>query len=93
MLDMKVYLYRCIESITYESKLSSNTLKSYHKVGPLAFVGTYSQDGRSYLELALNGPLDLETRDNLSRSHVASKVSLLGSSVSNSICTESFVYH
>ncbi|KAF5380673.1 hypothetical protein D9757_007064 [Collybiopsis confluens] len=27
----------------------------------------------SYLEMALNGPLDFETRDNLSRSHVASK--------------------
>jgi hypothetical protein len=28
----------------------------------------------SYLEMALNGPLDGETRDNLSRSHIASKV-------------------
>ena len=27
----------------------------------------------SYLEMALNGPLDLETRENLSRSHSASK--------------------
>ncbi|KAJ3813329.1 hypothetical protein F5876DRAFT_35338 [Lentinula aff. lateritia] len=27
----------------------------------------------NYLEMALNGPLDLETRDNLSRSHAASK--------------------
>lgn len=27
----------------------------------------------NYLELALNGPLDLETRDNLQRSHNASK--------------------
>ncbi|KIK69752.1 hypothetical protein GYMLUDRAFT_34142 [Collybiopsis luxurians FD-317 M1] len=27
----------------------------------------------NYLEMALNGPLDFETRDNLSRSHVASK--------------------
>lgn len=29
---------------------------------------------RSYLELALNGPLDGETRENLTRSHTASKV-------------------
>lgn len=28
----------------------------------------------SYLEMALNGPLDIETRENLSRSHIASKV-------------------
>ena len=28
---------------------------------------------RSYLELALNGPLDHETRDNLNVSHTASK--------------------
>ncbi|EPQ54663.1 hypothetical protein GLOTRDRAFT_116494 [Gloeophyllum trabeum ATCC 11539] len=31
----------------------------------------------NYLEMALNGPLDLETRDNLSRSHAASKSLLL----------------
>ena len=30
----------------------------------------------SYLELALNGQLDLETRENLSQSHAASKVCL-----------------
>ena len=29
----------------------------------------------NYLEMALDGPLDLETRDNLSMSHAASKVS------------------
>ncbi len=29
----------------------------------------------SYLEMAMNGPLDGETRDNLVRSHAASKVS------------------
>jgi hypothetical protein len=28
----------------------------------------------SYLEMAMNGPLDGETRDNLVRSHAASKV-------------------
>lgn len=28
----------------------------------------------SYLEMAMNGPLDNETRDNLVRSHAASKV-------------------
>lgn len=28
----------------------------------------------NYLEMALDGPLDLETRDNLSMSHAASKV-------------------
>lgn len=28
----------------------------------------------SYLEMALNGPLDIETRENLSMSHSASKV-------------------
>ena len=27
----------------------------------------------SYLELAMNGPLDYETRENLSHSHAASK--------------------
>lgn len=32
---------------------------------------------RSYLELALNGSLDTETRENLSQSHAASKVGRL----------------
>jgi len=35
----------------------------------------------SYLEMAMNGPLDNETRDNLVRSHAASKVSCYLSSV------------
>jgi len=35
----------------------------------------------SYLEMAMNGPLDNETRDNLVRSHAASKVSRYLSSV------------
>ena len=41
--------------------------------------------GRSYLELALNGSLDTETRENLSQSHAASKVSLSTQAVPHSV--------
>ncbi|KIJ60294.1 hypothetical protein HYDPIDRAFT_99027 [Hydnomerulius pinastri MD-312] len=41
----------------------------------------------NYLEMAMNGPLDVETRENLSRSHTASKASYLPSSAPNLLFT------
>ena len=54
---------------------STHTFKPYYQVrGWLVQKQRNDRPLLSYLEMALNGPLDHETRDNLSKSHSASKV-------------------
>ena len=72
---MKVRLPFDREIQTYSRTFSANTLASNHKV---SLVNNHEVDVNppsSYLELALDGArLDKDTRENLIRSHAASKV-------------------
>ncbi|KIY71736.1 hypothetical protein CYLTODRAFT_450579 [Cylindrobasidium torrendii FP15055 ss-10] len=63
-----IHVWRQKESALQANKLTTLLLNNAsHEVRtPLNHI-------INYLEMALNGPLDTETRDNLSRSHVASK--------------------
>jgi hypothetical protein len=58
---------------------SAHSIEPHHQVGHSLSIlrcGVVSPDlgYTSCLELALNGKLDIETRENLSKSHAASKV-------------------
>lgn len=60
---------------------SANSAQPYHQVSTvvstLFHCSVLNSIRHSYLEMALNGQLDVETRENLSQSHAASKVSLV----------------
>lgn len=73
-----------LKHITY----SPNTFESYHQVSMMqyyhmALTWMIFSFIFSYLEMALNGPLDTETRENLSRSHSASKACSLYSYIAS----------
>lgn len=78
MPGMKVFYFAtCILHFLMRALYSENTPKPYHQVrASILFMYFETDYAQSYLEMALNGPLDDETRDNLSRSHAASKVYL-----------------
>ncbi len=55
---------------------SAHAFEPHHQVRscrPISSIRLLTRLISSYLELAMNGPLDMETRENLSRSHAASK--------------------
>lgn len=71
---MRNLLPLCVLSLT--AILSPHAIESYHQVCPIlpCLLASYiTSFDFSYLELALNGHLDVETRENLSQSHAASK--------------------
>lgn len=78
---MKVGIPLLLVFVTHSSSHSSspNSFESHNQVSIFRFLNKVPFADlldNSYLEMAMNGALDGETRENLQQSHAASKVNL-----------------